>query len=509
MASVYKKTRDKGKKNRPWYVNYTDHLGKRRTLKGFTDRRATEQMAAKLEHDVMLRKRGLIDPARERELEIQSSDLEKHLKDYEKSLSDNSPKHIKLTMGRVRRIIAGCNFLAVSDLNPDSVVAYLQEIRTKNNLGRRTYNHYLQAIDGFCNWMLLNKRIPRNPLQGLERLNAEVDVRHKRRALTSDEVARLVKSARESGVDIQCYDGETRARLYLLAYFTGLRRLELASLTPESFKLEADQPTVTVEAACSKHRRKDVLPLHAELVTLLRQWLPSFDSGAPLFPKLGKRRTWRMVKLDLERVGIPYKNAEGVADFHSAGRHSYITELLKSGVSLVEARELARHSDVRMTMKYTHIGLQDQARALTKLKGIETLPAITDASAECPRSGHGIVDATCHNVATGDNGKSSPPNDETPVDDRGYRKISSSDSDCQKWRRRELNPRAATFPCKHLRVYSIDLSFANQDSNRQDSWKARGERFLAAGVLHVTVGESELASDFQVSPTKTISRGYN
>lgn len=53
------------------------------------------------------------------------------------------------------------------------------------------------------------------------------------------------------------------------------------------------------------------------------------------------------------------------------------------------------------------------------------------------------------------------------------------------------------------------LNFATWDSNRQDSREARGERFLTSGVLHVTFGESELASNFQVSPTKTLSWGYN
>ena len=44
-----------------------------------------------------------------------------------------------------------------------------------------------------------------------------------------------------------------------------------------------------------------------------------------------------------------------------------ITELLRSGASLTETRELARHSDVRMTMRYTHIGLDDQAKAILHL----------------------------------------------------------------------------------------------------------------------------------------------
>lgn len=74
-----------------------------------------------------------------------------------------------------------------------------------------------------------------------------------------------------------------------------------------------------------------------------------------------------MVKLDLERVGIPYKTAKGIADSHAAGRHTHITELLRNGASLVEARELARHSDIKMTMKYTHIGVEEQARALQNI----------------------------------------------------------------------------------------------------------------------------------------------
>src|SRR3954470_12303288 len=69
----------------------------------------------------------------------------------------------------------------------------------------------------------------------------------------------------------------------------------------------------------------------------------------------------------LERVGIPYETTDGIADFHASGRHSYITELLRNGASITEARQLARHTDVQMTMRYTHIGLAEQAKALAAL----------------------------------------------------------------------------------------------------------------------------------------------
>lgn len=89
----------------------------------------------------------------------------------------------------------------------------------------------------------------------------------------------------------------------------------MVSQTPRSSDL-ASQP-VTVEAANSKHLHKDV-PLHPELVTLLRQWLTGLQPGEKLFPILGRRRTWLMVKKDLERVGIAYENEDGIADFYAA-----------------------------------------------------------------------------------------------------------------------------------------------------------------------------------------------
>lgn len=115
-----------------------------------------------------------------------------------------------------------------------------------------------------------------------------------------------------------------------------------------------------------------------------------------------------MVKKDLERAEIPYRDKKGrVADFHAAGRHTHITELLRNGASVPEAKELARHSDVRMTMKYTHIGLADQAKAIAKLPAGESWLHYGCSS------GH----AAGHKGASGgttQTGEDAPEGDETP-----------------------------------------------------------------------------------------------
>jgi hypothetical protein len=247
---------------------------------------------------------------------------------------------------------------------------------------------------------------------------------------------------------------------------TGLRRKEIGSLTPRSFSLDASPATVTIQAACSKHRRTDVLPLHPALVAMLRVWLAGKGPTEIVFPKLEKRRTWLMVKKDLERVGIAYENEDGIADFHAAGRHTHITELLRNGVTLPEAKNLARHTDVKMTMRYTHIGIEDQARAVASLPAPETpilLPG--PASATQPAEGE------WQRIGSAPSGQARPK-DSAPVRSRpkkekligfvspceddscvrsGRKKEASVTSgrdtsfDSEKWRRRELNPRPAMF----------------------------------------------------------------
>jgi integrase/recombinase XerD len=372
MASIFKLGRDKKKKNAPWYFEYKDHKGRKRMRKGFTDKGLTQQLATKLETEADMRRKGLIDGEQEERAERRKSDIREHLREYRTSLEakENTGKHVRLIMGRIERIVDGCGFATLGDLDATKVEGYLTKLRKKEDLGHRTYNHYLQAIDAFCNWLVNRRRLGENPVVGISRLNANTDIRHQRRALTAQEFIKLVQSAIDSDESIQCYTGEQRARIYILSFMTGLRRSELASLTAASFDLDSPQPTITVEAGDSKHRRRDVLPLHADLVPMIRDWIAELEPEEPLFPKLARRRTWLMVKKDLERAGIPYETKDGIADFHAAGRHSHITGLLRSGVSVPHAMALARHSDVRMTMRYTHLGIDDQADALKSLPGV-------------------------------------------------------------------------------------------------------------------------------------------
>lgn len=253
-------------------------------------------------------------------------------------------------------------------------------------------------------------------------------------------------AAAKSGESYRGLSGADRALLYIVAANTGLRARELISLTADSFDLDADQPTVTVEAAYSKHRRRDVLPVRADLVVLLRPVVSDLNSkaadaaqnrtvhkhdsrvkssgeiasAARLWPGTWADRAAEMLAADLaaarqtwidevkdegderaERINsdyLAYTDDTGrVFDFHAL-RHQFISNLARGGASPKEAQALARHSTITLTMdRYTHLGIVDLSAALDRLPKLPD----NDATAAQPDQlrATGTDDARAGNVA--------------------------------------------------------------------------------------------------------------
>lgn len=157
----------------------------------------------------------------------------------------------------------------------------------------------------------------------------------------------LVRTAYASPRVIEGFTGQERAWLYLLASMTGLRRGELAALEPSSFDLATR--TVTVAAAYTKAKVTAVLPLTRVMIPDLQKWLAGVQGL--LFPGLRDRRTRKMIELDLRMAGLPFRTDVGSRCFHAL-RNTYISQLFDAGLTIDQVQRFARHSDVRLTMKY-------------------------------------------------------------------------------------------------------------------------------------------------------------
>ena len=80
-----------------------------------------------------------------------------------------------------------------------------------------------------------------------------------------------------------------------------------------------------------------------------------------------------MIRKDLEAAGIPYTTKDGDADFHAAGRHTHITELLRNGASdehgILTAGDAVHTHDLNATMLHC-LGL-DHTRLTYPFQGLD------------------------------------------------------------------------------------------------------------------------------------------
>lgn len=78
----------------------------------------------------------MIDPLMDKIAESKRSDIVDHVAAYKDSLHDTSEKHRKLTMTRVGRIIAGCEFASLAAIDAEKVQRFLRSLRQSENLGQ-------------------------------------------------------------------------------------------------------------------------------------------------------------------------------------------------------------------------------------------------------------------------------------------------------------------------------------------------------------------------------------
>jgi integrase len=283
MSSVFK---PKGKTR--YVILYHDEHGRRRKKVGATDKAVTQRIARDIENRVALRREGLIDPAAESYVAHEARAVADHLDDFHAYLigKGSTQQHANLTRNRVTRLIELARARRVSDLAPSRVQSALKTVRDEG-ASLRSVHHYTRCVKGFSRWLWRDGRAREDTLAHLTSQNPDADRRHERRALIPDELARLIQAAERGGVVLKV-SGPDRAALYRVAAGTGFRANELRSLTPESFDLDAETPTVTVKAAYSKRRRDDAQPIRTDLAEALRPWVASKAPGRPVFGNLTK-----------------------------------------------------------------------------------------------------------------------------------------------------------------------------------------------------------------------------
>jgi integrase len=354
-------------------------------LKGCPDKRVTEEMARAAESEAAKVRAGLVDPKARRVAEAARRPVTEHVEDFISSMTNanRNPQHVAQTRTYITRILTLSGVDSLSDLTPSAVMDALGRLKG-DGLSARSLEAHAVAVKSFSRWAWRDGRTADYALVGLPRLGDKADRRRVRRPLSEAELRVLIETTR-TAPDWRGVSGADRVILYAVAATTGLRRRELKSLTPESFRLDDRPPTVVCTASYTKNGEKAEQPIPESLAATLRPWLAYKAAGQPVFGRL-PQKTGLMLKADLERCGIEQTDASGrVVDMHSL-RHGYITTLARAGVPVKTLQALARHSDPKLTLNvYSHVSVYDTAKA------VEALPDLTGPG---PRSEPAAAAAT-------------------------------------------------------------------------------------------------------------------
>ncbi len=179
------------RKTKKWYGQFRDENGATRRVPLCTDKAAAQAMLNEIVKRVERGEAGLTSPYDEH----RKRPIEGHLGDFERHLANKgtSPKQVKLTLTRIRKIIKGCKIEKIPDLRVDAIETYLAE-QELGGLSERTRNFYARAIKHFSRWLVKFRRNQDDPLLPLSANHRVNTPRRSRRVISSDELDSLIRS---------------------------------------------------------------------------------------------------------------------------------------------------------------------------------------------------------------------------------------------------------------------------------------------------------------------------
>jgi integrase/recombinase XerD len=228
------------------------------------------------------------------------------------------------------------------------VAGFLEHL-AKHGVESRSAARKLSCLRGFYRWLLLDKRIRRDPT-----LNMESPAAWKvlPKSLAIAEVDGMLERAATAAANPSADAIILRDRAILeLLYAAGLRVSELTGLNVADLSLDAGRALVR-----GKGDKERIVPLGRAAIDALEAYL---QRGRPALAKkpsprlflsarghsLSRGWVWQLVKQN-DRAASPHML-----------RHSCATHMVERGADLRTVQTLLGHADIATTQVYTHLAL--------------------------------------------------------------------------------------------------------------------------------------------------------
>ena len=247
-------------------------------------------------------------------------------------------KSFKRDEGIIKNLMPHFGGCYLYQIIPHAVEKYQNERRQK--VSAATCNREVACLKRIFNKAIEWGKARDNPIRKVKFFK-EDNVRL--RYLNKDEIVRLLKECAPHLKPIA-----------LCALNTGMRKSEILNLKWKDVDLKTNLITVT-ETKSGECRK---IPVNSQLKEVLES-IEKYDSCPYIFNRDGQK--FGDIKTGFNRA---VKRA-GIEDFHFHDlRHTFASQLVMGGVSLVAVKELLGHKSIEMTLRYSHLSVENKRIAL-------------------------------------------------------------------------------------------------------------------------------------------------
>ncbi|MGZ0175115.1 MAG: hypothetical protein ACKVHE_36950, partial [Planctomycetales bacterium] len=157
------------------------------------DKSAAAAMLAELERDCDRERAGIVTSKESAALGSCARPIAEHLDSFDaaRQAEGLSDRQVRETRDLVETVSQGCGFKTLASVQRHKVEEWLAA-KAGSGTGARRRNIYLQSLRTFLRWCVDSNRMLSDPLEGIARADQDADVRRERRALSEDELPRLL-----------------------------------------------------------------------------------------------------------------------------------------------------------------------------------------------------------------------------------------------------------------------------------------------------------------------------
>jgi integrase/recombinase XerD len=217
-----------------------------------------------------------------------------------------------------------------------------------------TINTWFAGLRALFTWAVGAGRLAHDPTAAVRAERRSSSAGHKRQALTSNEVRRLLVQP-----DLQKPAGVRDRALLAVMLYTGMRQIELHRANLSDLQTRGGRLVLNVHGKGRQEADEVVVLAGRTAQNALYDWLAlRGDKPGPLFTSLSKRTSGGRLSLrSIRELVKGYLRAAGVRGEYKTThslRHTAITTAIARGAPLQKVQAMARHANINTTMIYFH-----------------------------------------------------------------------------------------------------------------------------------------------------------